>query len=209
MKEVFFCPLSKNKGFYATFSTLQEQENAILLLPRWGGCGVVEKTLWHFQSMFTFRLEPLITIRNNELKERRSELAKAYEARKILEEHIQEIDRQLTEGIAVVRSLMQEGQTINVESLLSFRRQEMFLRAQQSDLMEKMEATDQEIERRRALVVAANKELKIIEKLKEKRYEKYLEEENKTEMKNMDEIAGNRRTQHQAFANPSSTVGSF
>ena len=142
--------------------------------------------------MFTFRLDPLITIRDNELKERQSELAKAYEARTILEEQMQEIDRQLTEGIAAARSLMQEGQTINVGSLLSFRRQEMFLRAQQSDLTEKMKAIDQEIERRRALVVAANKELKIVEKLKEKRYEKYLEEESKVEIKSMDEIAGRR-----------------
>jgi len=143
--------------------------------------------------MFTFRLDPLITIRDNDLKERQLELAKAYEARQILEEHLQEIDRQLTEGIAVARSLMQEGQTINVASLLSYRRQEMFLRAQQSELIEKMEAIDQEIERRRALVVAANKELKIVEKLKERRYAKYLEEANKAEMKSMDEIAGNRR----------------
>jgi len=147
--------------------------------------------------MFTFRLDPLITIRDNDLKECQLELAKAVEAQKILEEHMQEIDRQLGEGVAAARNLMQEGQTINVASLLSFRRQEMFLRAQQSDLTEKMKMIDQEIERRRLLVVAANKELKIVEKLKERRYEKYLEEENKAEMKSMDEIAGNRRTQLQ------------
>ena len=144
--------------------------------------------------MFTFRLEPLITIRDNELKERQSELAKAYEERQIIEKDIQEIDRQLEEGIAAVRDSMQEGQTINVENLLGFRRQEMFLRAQQNDLFKKREVIDKEIERRRILVVAANKELKIVEKLKERRYEKYLEEENRAETKVMDEIAGNRRT---------------
>ena len=143
--------------------------------------------------MFTFRLEPLITIRDNELKERQSELAKAYEARKILEKDLHEIERQLEEGIAAVRESMQEGQFINVEGLLSFRRQEMFLRARQSDLLQKMEMVDEEIERRRILVVAANKELKVVEKLKEKRYEKYLEDESRAETKFMDEIAGNRR----------------
>ena len=147
--------------------------------------------------MFTFRLNPLITLRDNELKERQSELAKAFEARQILEKDQQAIDRQLEDGITTVRSLTQEGQTINVESLLSYRRQEMFLRAQQNDLLEKMKMIDEEIERRRVLVVAANKELKIVEKLKEKRYEKYLDEQNKTEMKIMDEIAGNRRTERQ------------
>ncbi|MDR0328611.1 MAG: flagellar export protein FliJ [Planctomycetaceae bacterium] len=143
--------------------------------------------------MFTFRLEPLITIRDNVLKERQSELAKAYEARRILEEKIQDIERQLEEGISAVRSAMQEGQTVRVESLLSFRRQELFLRNQQSDLMQKIKDVDEEIERRRNAVVAANKELKIVEKLKEKRYERYLDEENKAETKVMDEVAGNRR----------------
>jgi len=141
--------------------------------------------------MFTFRLDPLITIRDNALKECQAELAKAYHARRIIEDALQDVEKQLAEGIAATRKLMQAGQTVNVEYLLSFRRQEMFLRANEADLKQKMEMIDEEIERRRALVVAANKELKIVEKLKEKRYEKYLEEENKAEMKIMDEIAGN------------------
>ena len=143
--------------------------------------------------MFRFRLDPLITLRDNKLKERQRELAQAYNARRILEEHLQEIDRQLEEGIVAMRSTMQPGQTVNVESLLGFRRQEMFLRANQDDLMQKIKMVDEEIELRRTKVVEANKELKIIEKLKEKRYEKYLDEENKAEMKMMDEIAGNRQ----------------
>ena len=144
-------------------------------------------------AMFTFRLEPLITIRDNVLKECQAELAKAYEARQILENDIQKLDQQLAEGMESARNLMQEGQAVNVDYLLSFRRQEMFLRANQDDLREKLKLIDEEIEVRRAAVAEANKELKIVEKLKEQRREKYLEEENKEEMKAMDEIAGNRR----------------
>jgi flagellar FliJ protein len=143
--------------------------------------------------MFKFRLEPLIKIRKNTLQERQAELAQAYDARNILEEYLQEIDRQLTEGTATARSLMQEGQTVNVEHLLGLRRQEMFLRANQDDLNQKIQIIDEEIEVRRAKVVEANKELKIVEKLKEKRYDKYLEEEKKAETKEMDEIAGRQR----------------
>ena len=143
--------------------------------------------------MFKFRLDPLITIRDNLLKERQSELAQAYNARRILEEALQDVERQITEGTTTARSLMQAGQKVKVEHLLGIRRQEMFLRANQHDLMQKMQIVDEEIERRRLAVVAANKELKIVEKLKEKRYEKYLEEENKKETKAMDEIAGNKR----------------
>ena len=144
--------------------------------------------------MFKFRLEPLITIRDNVLKERQAELAKAYEARRILEEALKTVEKQLAEGIETARSLTQEGQTVNVEFLLGIRRQEMFLLANQEDLIKKMKMVDEEIEQRRAAVVEANKELKTVEKLKEKQHEKYREEENKKETKELDEIAENRRT---------------
>ena len=143
--------------------------------------------------MFTFRLDPLITIRDNVLKDCQSELAKAYNARRILEEALQTVEKQLAEGTSAARSAMQKGQKVNVEYLLGIRRQEMFLRAQQDDVKQKMQMVDKEIERRRTAVVAAHKELKIVEKLKEKRYERYLEKENTKETKTLDEIAGNRR----------------
>ena len=146
--------------------------------------------------MFNFRLEPLITIRDNELKERQAELAKAYETRRIHEEALKTVEEQLAEGVETARSLTQEGQTVNVEFLLGIRRQEMFLRADQEDLVKKIKLADKEIEQRLAAVIEANKELKTIEKLKEKQYEKYLEEENKNETKIMDEIAGVRRSMH-------------
>ena len=138
--------------------------------------------------MFKFRLDSLITIRDNKLKERQQKLAEAYDARQILEEYLQEIDKQLEEGIIAVRELSQPGQTVNVEHLIGFRQQEMFLRANQEYLMEKMKMIDEEIEVRLAAVIEANKELKVVEKLKEKQHEKYLENENKAETKMMDEI---------------------
>jgi len=140
--------------------------------------------------MFQFRLEPLIKIRDNVLKECQAELAKAYDARRILEEHLQEVERQLAEGTATARSLMQPGQTVNVDYLLGIRRQEMFLLANQEEINQQMQEIDAEIERRRDAVVAANKELKILEKLKEKRHEQYLDDEKREETKAMNEIAG-------------------
>ena len=142
--------------------------------------------------MFTFRLEPLIKIRKNVLQECQAALAKVYEERRLLEEKLLDIENQLAEGTATARSLMQPGQTVNVDYLLGIRRQEMFLLANQNVVMQDIQKVDEEIERCRAAVVAANKEVKIIEKLKEKRYEQYLEEEKQEETKTMDEIAGNR-----------------
>ena len=142
--------------------------------------------------MFTFRLEPLIKIRKNVLQECQAALAKVYEERRLLEEKLLDIENQLAEGTATARSLMQPGQTVNVDYLLGIRRQEMFLLANQNVVRQDIQKVDEEIERCRAAVVAANKEVKIIEKLKEKRHEQYLDEEKREETKTMDEIAGNR-----------------
>jgi flagellar FliJ protein len=140
--------------------------------------------------MFSFRLEPLITIRDNALKERQRELANANNVRRALEKDLQDIDTQLTDGMADVRIRIQAGQMINVNDLIGYRRQEMFLRFEQNKLIEQIENVDKEIEKCRTALIKANKELKIVEKLKEKQYERYQSEEEKAEAKFMDEIAG-------------------
>jgi len=142
--------------------------------------------------MFTFRLDPLITIRDNTLKECQAELAKAYHARQIVEETRLKFEKDIEESLQSARKMLESG-TIDVTFLLTLQDHKTYRTAQLAKIAEDIKKIDEEIERRRALVVAANKELKIVEKLKEKRYEKYLEEQNKAEMKIMDEIAGNRR----------------
>ena len=143
--------------------------------------------------MFSFRLEPLIKIRKNTLQERQAELAQAYGERSILEEKLLEVEKQLAEGTETARNLMQPGKKVNVDFLLGIRRQEMFLRVNQEELKQEIQNADVKIERCLAAVVEANKEVKILEKLKEKRYEQYLKEEKREEEKTMDEMAGNRR----------------
>ena len=141
--------------------------------------------------MFTFRLDPLITLRDNELKECQAELAKAYHARQMVEETRLKFEKDIEESLQSAREMMESG-TIDVNFLLTLQDHKTYRTAQLAKIAEDLKQIDEEIERRRVLVVAANKELKIVEKLKEKRYEKYLEEENKAEMKILDEIAGNR-----------------
>ncbi|MDR0337627.1 MAG: flagellar export protein FliJ [Planctomycetaceae bacterium] len=136
---------------------------------------------------FRFRLEPLITIRDNILKEKQGELAKAYEARRIVEEKLQELKHELRENIALGRQRLQTG-TINIEFLLGTRRHEAYLNAQIEVVQKHLLQIDEEIERRRHAVLEANKELKIVEKLKEKRYDKYQKEEKQKETKLLDEM---------------------
>ncbi|MDR3181305.1 MAG: flagellar export protein FliJ [Planctomycetaceae bacterium] len=143
--------------------------------------------------MFKFRLEPLITIRDNALKEQQAELAKAYDARRQLEELQDTIKMQLAANAEEGRRLMQPGQAVDVNRLLGLRRQEMFLSNDYQQLTEQIKGVDEVIEMRRNAVMLANRNLKIVEKLKEKRYEKYQDEEQHKEAVLMDEIAGIRR----------------
>ncbi|MDR0521464.1 MAG: flagellar export protein FliJ [Planctomycetaceae bacterium] len=143
--------------------------------------------------MFKFRLEPLITIRENVRKERQAELVKAYEARQKIENEQQGIEQAITENIEEARNQMLPGKAVNIEHLLYFRRHEMFLRAKQNELAKMAQMIDEEIERRRLAVIEADKECKSTEKLKESQFKKYTEEERKTENKQMDEIAGSRK----------------
>ena len=138
--------------------------------------------------MFKFRLEPLITIRDNKLKERQRELAKAYEARRIVVEAQQKIEQELEEGQQSVRE-MSQSETIDVNFLLAFQRHKAYRLLQLEKIQGDLKQIDEEIARRRAAMIDANKDLKIVEKLKEKRYDKYLEEENNAETKVMDEIS--------------------
>ncbi len=141
---------------------------------------------------FTFRLEPLISIRDNVLKEKQAELAKAYEARRIAEEKRLEVERNIEDNQRFGREMLRSG-TINIDFLLGVRRHEAFLAAQFDEVRRHIALIEEEIEKRRAAVAEANKELKIIEKLKEKKREKYRAEENRKETIQMDEIAERRK----------------
>ena len=142
---------------------------------------------------FKFRLEPLITIRDNVLKEKQAELAKAYEARRALEEKQAELEQELAATVAAGRDTIHGGGAISVDYLLSLRRHEGYLMAQQEHIAKTIAAVDEEIERRREAVMEAHRELKTVEKLKEKQKEKYNAELAKKETVMMDEIALTRK----------------
>lgn len=135
-----------------------------------------------------FRLETLLSIRENLLKEKQAELAKAYEAERIVEEKRRKTLDEMVALSGQARSMMQSGR-IDVGFLLGARRHEAFLLAMRKDMDEKLVLIRQEIDLRRQAVIEANKEVKILEKLKEKQRERYRIEQGKSDVKRMDEIA--------------------
>ena len=141
---------------------------------------------------FTFRLEPLISIRDNVLKQKQAALAEAYEVRRVVEEQQSATERAIEQNLQASRDMMLSG-NIDVGFLLNVRRHDAFLVVELETYRRQIVHIDEEIEVRRQAVTEANKELKIIEKLKEKKREQYLAEERRQETIEMDEIAGRRR----------------
>jgi flagellar FliJ protein len=139
--------------------------------------------------VYKFRLESVITLRDNILKECQSELAKAYEARKIVEDAENKINTELEGNLEINRQKLQESGVLDVEYLLGLQRRNAYLHSQLDAIKRDLIKIDEEIERRRIAVKDAHTELKIIEKLKEKKQNEYRIKETKKEEIAMNEIA--------------------
>ncbi len=142
--------------------------------------------------MFKFRLEPLLAIRDNILKEKQADLAKAYDAHRIVETKRIEVLHEIDANNESAR-LMQRSGNVQVDFLLGVRQYEAYLRSQLEAIRAHLKQIEAVIEERRNAVITANKELKIIEKLKENQRGKYDAVQRKKETVLMDEIGERKR----------------
>jgi flagellar export protein FliJ len=98
-----------------------------------------------------------------------------------LEQEAQRLDQQS-------RNAVSPG-PIDVDQLFHARRYELFLRAQQQDLLQQQQAVDAELRRRQQALVEANREVRVLELLREKQWTRHRDEESRQEMKQLDEVA--------------------
>lgn len=142
-------------------------------------------------AKFKFRLQTLLRIREQERDERQSELAEAQQADQILVERQEEVAAQITVLGEENRRCMVG--TIDVDRILGNRRHEALLLGHQREIAEQRRIVGEEIQKRQERLVEANREVKVLEKLREKQEERFREEERLDDIKQMDEIAGRRR----------------
>ncbi len=145
-------------------------------------------------AKFKFRLATLLRLREAARDERRSELAQAYRADEIIRHQRSRLARDLSELETTTRQASAPGD-LNVDRLLETRRYQLVLRSQEQHVRQQHEALRAEIERRRQAVVDANREVRVLEGLRQKQYERHREEENRQEIKRLDEAAGRCATQ--------------
>jgi len=144
-------------------------------------------------ASFRFRLETLLKLRESARDARREQYAQAQEAEKIIEGQQREIDEDLRNAKLSTHKALEPG-TVQVDALLHSHRQERMLQAQQATLHEQRKTIAEAVQQRRESLMEADREVKVLEKLREKKKVQHQQEQHRLEVKQMDEIAQRSRT---------------
>ena len=139
-------------------------------------------------AKFKFRLATLLQLREVTRDECRTELAQAYRADEIVEQEQERIKAEAAELENESRSAASPGQ-LDVDRLLEARRYCLVLGAQQRNVATQREAIAEEIERRRGKLVEANRDVRVLEELRDRQQRRHRDNENRLEVKALDEVA--------------------
>src|SRR5262245_50252921 len=117
--------------------------------------------------MFHFRLQTLLRLRVADRDQRRADLAKAMRAEEMLRAELRKLGNEQVEAAQRGRDLKSPG-SANVDALLQTHRYEMVLAAQSRQLETQLGQVQAEAERRRQLLVEADRQVRVLEKLRER-----------------------------------------
>ncbi len=146
-------------------------------------------------ARFQFRLKTLLAVREAARDECQARLAEMYLAQRRLESRCAWLDAELSGQQARVRADVAPGR-VDVDRLLTTDRYESVLRSEAEILAKREQALASEIERQRQAVTAADSEVRVLEKLREKQFEQYRQQQSLVEAKQFDEVAA-RMVQHE------------
>jgi flagellar FliJ protein len=135
-----------------------------------------------------FRLQTLLRLRIAERDERRSELAKALRAEALLLAEQERLSGEQVELTERQRRLKSPGE-VNVDELLSTHRYDVVLAAQGRQLAGQVAQVAAETERRRLAVVEADRQVRVLEKLRERQAAADRKQDERREARQYDEIA--------------------
>jgi len=140
---------------------------------------------------FTFRLQTVLQLREQERDERKRELQQALTARDIVSQQQAILEKERQNLSMALRTSLLQGK-IDADQMLAWRRYETVLSAQQDYVAKQLAAIDTEIEKRQQALMEANRAVRILELLREKQRAAYEKRERSHEMKQLDELANRR-----------------
>lgn len=139
-------------------------------------------------TRFRFRLETLLKLRQSERNALRERLADALVARRVLDERRRQWIDELGAMREQARGAGQPG-SVNVDTLLASHRYHLMLEAQGRVLDEQEVQIEAEIDRRRAALAEGDKQVRVLEKLRERQHAAHQQGELRAEQKLLDEVA--------------------
>lgn len=134
---------------------------------------------------FTFRLQPVLNIRNQQEENLKNEMGKAIQK---LEAEKQKLHSLEDKESQIVDEFNKKTKKTTVKSLLQFNDYIGFLKSEIMTQKENVNKAAVNVDKVREELIKAVKNRKIMDKLKEKKKEEYVQEEKKLEHKANDEI---------------------
>jgi flagellar FliJ protein len=142
-------------------------------------------------AKFRFRLETLHRLREMTRDELRVRLAEAIQAEQIVGEQRKELLREVGILAAARREQFAAGSP-DIAHVLNAQRYQLMLEAQERVLAEQCQKLAEEIEVRRLAVVEADRQVRVLDKLRERRAAQHAAAQNAADAKRLDEIAATR-----------------
>lgn len=136
---------------------------------------------------FQFRLATVVRLREAVRDERRAQLADALAVQATLEEKLEGLQRDLDEARRLQTAPVGP---VNVDRLLTGERYEVQLLAEQQTLKVQLSKVLTEVARRRAALVAADQDVRALEKLRASQHEAWRLDSDRELMRELDEAAG-------------------
>ena len=139
-------------------------------------------------ARFIFRLTALLRLRESRRDECRAALADAYRVDEVLGRQLEGL-RQELDGLREFRRRKISSKAIDIDPLVEAQRYELVLRAQQQHVAQQRQTVAAQIELRRQALVEADREVRVLEKLRQRQAEQHRREEELREAKRLDEVA--------------------
>jgi flagellar FliJ protein len=139
-------------------------------------------------SAFHFRLATLLRLRLGERDERRSDLAKALAAAEILLGQRKSLEVEERDNLTALRKVAAPGGA-NIDRLIHGHRYAAILKVRATQLSAQQAQVEREIERRRQVLVEADRQVRVLEKLRSRQQAEHQRRADKLEARQLDEVA--------------------
>ncbi len=137
---------------------------------------------------FHFKLAALLRIRESTRDQRRVELAESQRTDAELHGRLTQLDEEQKQLQCERRKVAGPGQ-VDIARLVESQRYAATVRSQEIGLQEQRRTLAEEIERRRQALIEADRQVRMLETLREKQLEMHRQEADRQEAKRLDEAA--------------------